>query len=211
MLINDPELSSTNCFPLSNAGCGHCQRFAPVFKEFGKLIANWNPVVQVLALNCVDEQNEEVCRNYSVTSYPTVRLFWTNVNDQEDHGEHIDDLQHSAEFLRDRTIEFTLRNLRNRTKSAPTGWPNLNKIPVADQPELKRLASGRLQVSTGSVPVVAIAEKNDSFVGQQVSTRVFSWVSSWVPVSNFVTLQAEPHTDFTARSYSIWLSIEPLE
>ena len=154
-------------------GCGHCRRYAPYFKEFGKLVANWSPVVQVLALNCVDEQNEEVCRNYSVTSFPTVRLFWTNVSSQANVGEHVDDLQHSAEFLRDRTIEFMLRNLKNQTKSAPKSWPNLTKIKVTGQSDLQQqLAKTRLNAAADSVPVVAIAEKNDSLVGQQVSKRL---------------------------------------
>ena len=30
------------------------------------MVVNWNSVLQVLALNCVDESNEEICRNYSV-------------------------------------------------------------------------------------------------------------------------------------------------
>lgn len=132
-------------------------------------MANWNPVVQVLALNCVDEQNEEVCRNYSVISYPTVRLFWTNVNSQADIGEPVTDLQHSAEFLRDRTIDFILRNLKNATKSAPSSWPKLDKIKVTGRSELQQqLAKTKLTAAPGSVPVVAIAEKNDSLVGQQV-------------------------------------------
>lgn len=133
-------------------------------------MASWSPVVQVLALNCVDEQNEEVCRNYSVTSYPTVRLFWTNVNNQEDIGEHIYDLEHSADFLRQRTVQFILRSLQNSTKKVPANWPNLNKIKVADLPKLRQqLVATRLNSPTSRVPVVAIAEKNDSYVGQQVS------------------------------------------
>lgn len=127
-------------------------------------------MVQILVLDCILEENEEVCRNYSVISYPTVRLFWTNVNDQEDHGEHIENLQHNAEFLKERVLEFTMRNLKNTTKHVPASWPNLNKIKVATRPELQQVvAASRLNSPTDSVPLVAIAEKNDSFVGQQVS------------------------------------------
>lgn len=131
------------------------------------MVANWNPIVQVAAINCVDESNEEVCRNYTVVAYPTVRLFWTNVNSQEDTGEHVENLQHSPEFLRDYTIEFLLKNLR--TKSAPKNWPNLNKIELNNQKELKdELERTNLNSESNKVPVVALAEKNDSYVGQQV-------------------------------------------
>ena len=127
-------------------------------------------MVQVLVLDCIDEQNEEVCRNYSVVSYPTVRLCWTKVNDQEDHGEHVQDLQHNAEFVKERTLEFIMRNLKNSTKHVPANWPNLNKIKVDNPPRLREvLTASRLNSPNNSVPVVAIAEKNDSFVGQQVS------------------------------------------
>ena len=151
---------------------GHCRRFAPHYKEFGKMVANWKSVVQVLALNCVEKQNEEVCRNYSVVAYPTVRLFWINVNTQEEMGETIENVPRSADFLRNATIEFILKNLK--TKQAPTNWPNLNKIKLADQGELKKLLnSDQLRLDNFSKPVIAIAEKNNSLVGQQVCAIFF--------------------------------------
>lgn len=132
-------------------------------KEFGKLINNWDPVVQVAAINCVEETNEEICRNYSIEAYPTVRLFWTNVNDQSDHGEHVKDLAFSAEFLRDAVIKFTLNNLK--TKQAPVNWPVLNKQTISNQKEM----NNNNQLTIANQPSVGIVEKNDSFVGQQVN------------------------------------------
>jgi len=155
-------------FQFYNSWCGHCRRYAPFFKEFGKLISNWSPVVQVAAINCVDESNEEICRNYSVTAYPTIRLFWTNVSSQNDTGKHVDNLEFSAEFLRDRTVEFIMENLK--TKSPPASWPMLNKIKLNDSQQLKKQLSSTKPISTmdSNVQIVAMAEKNDSYVGQQI-------------------------------------------
>jgi len=117
----------------------------------------------------VEESNEEICRNYSVVAYPTVRLFWTNVNSQEDTGEHVENLEFAADFLQDTTIKFILKNLKNKT--TPADWPNLNKLKSNDQEELKNhLAKSKLMATnaTERLPVVAIAEKNDSYVGQQI-------------------------------------------
>lgn len=131
------------------------------------MVANWNQVVQVLALNCVDESNEEICRNYSVTAYPTIRLFWTQVNSQDDIGKHVENLQQPPEFARDATINFLMENLK--TKSAPSSWPNLNKINLNNQQDLElQLKNTKLSSEQNKVQVVGIAEKPDSFVGQQV-------------------------------------------
>lgn len=132
------------------------------------MIVNWNSVVQVLALNCVDESNEEICRNYSVMAYPTVRLFWTNVTSQDDTGEHIYNLQQTPEFLRDELVNFIVKNLK--INLAPKSWPNLNKLNVSNQQDLKQhLDRTNLAVESNKIPIVGLVEKNDSFVGQKVS------------------------------------------
>lgn len=138
------------------------------------MVANWHKVVQVLALNCVDEANEEVCRNYSVVAYPTVRMFWTQVKSQDDTGEHIENLQQTPEFARDYAINFILKNLQ--TKSAPVDWPNLNKLNVSNQNHLNQHLERTGLNSAAKVPVVAIAERNDSLVGQQVNIFFYFFV-----------------------------------
>lgn len=54
--------------------CGHCKRFASTYKSLAESVKNWHSVVKVAALNCADELNKDVCRQFGVTGYPTIRI-----------------------------------------------------------------------------------------------------------------------------------------
>ncbi|XP_014671812.1 PREDICTED: sulfhydryl oxidase 1-like [Priapulus caudatus] len=56
--------------------CGHCQRFAPVWRQVGREIssAGWQDVVNIAAVNCAEESNSQgICREYSIDSIPSVK------------------------------------------------------------------------------------------------------------------------------------------
>ncbi|XP_050519822.1 sulfhydryl oxidase 2-like [Daktulosphaira vitifoliae] len=58
-----------------NAYCGHCIRFASTWKEFGLEVSDWSSYVQIGAIDCSDSKNSQICRDYEVMAYPTVRYF----------------------------------------------------------------------------------------------------------------------------------------
>ncbi|XP_050427195.1 sulfhydryl oxidase 2 [Adelges cooleyi] len=58
-----------------NAYCGHCIRFASTWKEFGLEIKDWKNYVQIGAIDCSNADNSQICRDYEVMYYPTVRYF----------------------------------------------------------------------------------------------------------------------------------------
>lgn len=68
-----------------NSYCGHCQQFAPRFKEFARSIHKWNPLVEISVLNCADDENTDACQTYDIRAYPTLRLFW-HQSRKIDHG-----------------------------------------------------------------------------------------------------------------------------
>lgn len=60
-----------------NTYCGHCQAFAPLFKQFlQSTIHRWSNVVDFAVLDCANEVNADACRHYNIELYPTLRTFW---------------------------------------------------------------------------------------------------------------------------------------
>ena len=55
--------------------CGHCQNFAPTWEELAKDLKGWQPRVYVAALDCGNESNTDVCREQSITGFPTIKWF----------------------------------------------------------------------------------------------------------------------------------------
>ena len=55
--------------------CGACQRYAPHWKELAKETKAWhNKVIRVAAIDCGDEDNEVLCRDFNIDFYPTLKL-----------------------------------------------------------------------------------------------------------------------------------------
>lgn len=58
-----------------NSWCGFCQRFAPSWKALGTDVRNWKDVVGIGAIDCSDEDNSPICREFEIMGYPTLRYF----------------------------------------------------------------------------------------------------------------------------------------
>ncbi|XP_038204969.1 sulfhydryl oxidase 1 isoform X2 [Arvicola amphibius] len=55
--------------------CGHCIAFAPTWRELANDVRDWRPALNLAALDCAAETNNDVCRDFSITGFPTVRFF----------------------------------------------------------------------------------------------------------------------------------------
>ncbi|KAM9111048.1 LOW QUALITY PROTEIN: sulfhydryl oxidase 1 [Megaptera novaeangliae] len=55
--------------------CGHCIAFAPTWKALAKDVKDWRPALNLAALDCAQETNTAVCRDFNITGFPTVRFF----------------------------------------------------------------------------------------------------------------------------------------
>uniref|UniRef100_K9IML5 Sulfhydryl oxidase n=1 Tax=Desmodus rotundus TaxID=9430 RepID=K9IML5_DESRO len=55
--------------------CGHCIAFAPTWKALANDVKDWRPVLHLAALDCADETNSAVCRDFNIPGFPTVRFF----------------------------------------------------------------------------------------------------------------------------------------
>lgn len=109
-----------------NAFCGFCQRFAPHWKRFATDVRRWRGIVQVAAVDCANDANSVLCREYEVMSYPSVRYFGPHFSDPKNYGTPMKHSDNGPE-MRQRLAAL----LRNST--APDGgavppaqhWPAL--------------------------------------------------------------------------------------
>ncbi|EHB02128.1 Sulfhydryl oxidase 1 [Heterocephalus glaber] len=55
--------------------CGHCIAFAPTWKALANDVKDWRPALNLAALDCADETNSKVCRDFNIPGFPSVRFF----------------------------------------------------------------------------------------------------------------------------------------
>ncbi|KAM6217281.1 sulfhydryl oxidase 1 [Rhynchocyon petersi] len=55
--------------------CGHCIAFAPTWKALANDVKDWRPALNLAALDCADETNNAVCRDFNILGFPTVLFF----------------------------------------------------------------------------------------------------------------------------------------
>lgn len=97
--------------------CGACQRFASHWKELALKTKPWHSrVINIAAINCADQKNDNLCREFNVEYYPTLRLFPPNADFH--NSEHDSKLISNRDNLETKIIEFL-----DQIKSAPAGWP----------------------------------------------------------------------------------------
>lgn len=105
-----------------NAFCGFCKRYAPTWKEFAADVFRWQGVVQVAAVDCSVDENNDLCRTFEVMAYPTVRYFAPHYADLPKHF-GVNTEGHDLKSLRKQLVEF----VRNET-NPPSHWPNLEAV-----------------------------------------------------------------------------------
>lgn len=61
-----------------NSWCGFCQRFAPSWKALATDIKGWKSSIAVGAIDCSDDDNSDICRDFEIMGYPILRYFHEN-------------------------------------------------------------------------------------------------------------------------------------
>ncbi|XP_022185343.2 sulfhydryl oxidase 1 [Nilaparvata lugens] len=79
-----------------NSWCGHCHRFAPIYKSFAVETYDWREVVGIGAVDCANDKNNQLCRDYEIMAYPSLKIFPvhspdTFLGDDWQKG-HVDDM-----------------------------------------------------------------------------------------------------------------------
>lgn len=115
-VYNRPYASNVEFY---NSFCGFCRNFAPIYKEFAKSVSGWRDTIQIAAIDCADDGNNDICREMEIMQYPTLRYFppfYRNETNNFGIG-----IQHS--FMQ--VGEPHLYQLMANTTNIPNNWPAL--------------------------------------------------------------------------------------
>ncbi|KAH8346577.1 hypothetical protein KR084_005325, partial [Drosophila pseudotakahashii] len=74
--LTDPALGKLVQF--MNIFCGHCRRFAPTFKKMSLELQKWKRVLEIYTVDCAQEVNVKICRDFDIKSTPTLRFYASN-------------------------------------------------------------------------------------------------------------------------------------
>ncbi|XP_022620482.1 sulfhydryl oxidase 2 isoform X2 [Seriola dumerili] len=55
--------------------CGHCIQYSSTWKTLAQDVKDWQQVISVAVLDCAQEENFDVCKEYSIRFYPTFKYF----------------------------------------------------------------------------------------------------------------------------------------
>lgn len=113
-----------------NSYCGFCRRYAPAWKTFATEVADWSETVRVGAIDCATEENGDICREFEIMGYPTLRYFSPEYEDgDKKFGTDFERLE--GDELRHRLIKV-LTEETNKTDK----WPKLEPIKDSELAEL---------------------------------------------------------------------------
>lgn len=122
-IVFDQEYASIVEF--YNAYCGFCKRFAPKYKEFAADVYAWQGVAQVAAIDCASDENHDLCREFEVMGYPSLRYFKPHFKEEPNSFGLLADGE-DKDGLRTNLLE----HIKNET-NVPAHWPNLQ--PLQDE------------------------------------------------------------------------------
>lgn len=101
--------------------CGACQRYSQHWKEIAKDTKPWHSkVIRVAAINCGDSFNDELCREFNIEYYPTLRLFPAQASfDKPDHDSKLIKTDKNEGL-----IQQMISHVEQHSKK-PEQWPDL--------------------------------------------------------------------------------------
>jgi len=140
--------------------CGHCIRFAPIFKELGTNVEGWKSMIRLAAIDCAQDENVATCRDFEVMGYPSLKFFPPKSSKSESGqlretmSKEIPIMMHDmAKYIETVSTNTSLANFWNENR-----WPNFE------------LLQGSLQTmwandSSSPKRAILIAEENESILG----------------------------------------------
>lgn len=103
-----------------NSWCGFCQRYAPTWKAFATDIYPWRDIVVIAAIDCADDDNNPICREYEIMHYPMLKYFSVNA-----HPPSLGIAIEKAETVD--TLRYNLldRLEKEQQEGRGSSWPNI--------------------------------------------------------------------------------------
>lgn len=149
--------SKVSLIEFYHSWCGHCIRFAPNWKAFAKDINKWSPVVGVGVVDCSEDKNTQLCREYNVRAYPSL-LFLQPGFSLKAH-QSIDLRFTTQSNMRKQLIELLIKEEKLNRHS---NWPNLRLFKPSHYDDLMQ------SIDKNKVNLL-IVQESDSVLGAEVN------------------------------------------
>lgn len=142
--------------------CGDCRRLSQKWKKFGSEITQWTDLVKVGAISCSDPENTQICMDFNISVYPSVKYFPEYYQMRNDN---LGTTLISGEQLN--VNEIKTRVIRRITSEISEGrgqmFPNLRSYQHRD---LTKLFDG---VTQNVKYVFLVVEGQDGYLGAEVA------------------------------------------
>ncbi|GAB1285565.1 Sulfhydryl oxidase 1 [Apodemus speciosus] len=142
--------------------CGHCIAFAPTWKELANDVKDWRPALNLAVLDCAEETNSAVCREFNIAGFPSVRFF--KAFTKNGSGTALPGAGANVQTLRTRLIDA----LESHRDTWPPACPPLQPAKLKD-------INGFFTRSKAEY-LALIFEREDSYLGREcllVESRPF--------------------------------------
>ncbi|CAK6981552.1 LOW QUALITY PROTEIN: sulfhydryl oxidase 2 [Scomber scombrus] len=136
--------------------CGHCIQYSSTWKALAQDVKDWQQALSVAVLDCAQEENFDVCKEFSIKFYPTFKYFRAHSPETE-RGTIYRGADREIQSVRQLMVNI----LQNHTKLE---WPN-------HCPPLQPYSSVQILPLLGQRSdhyTAVIIEEPESYVGREV-------------------------------------------
>ncbi|XP_045784639.1 sulfhydryl oxidase 1 isoform X2 [Maniola jurtina] len=143
-----------------NSYCGHCRAFAPKFKSLAAELEPWKNIVKLAVIDCSIEENNEICRQFEVMAYPSLRYLHENyVKSNANVGDKFRSTD-SAEKLK---IQLINKMQNEQTMGRLSFAPPLNIVSYV------KLTDTLSKIPKDVIYTFLIFENDNSTIGSELS------------------------------------------
>uniref|UniRef100_A0A8C8RDS6 Sulfhydryl oxidase n=1 Tax=Pelusios castaneus TaxID=367368 RepID=A0A8C8RDS6_9SAUR len=142
--------------------CGHCVHFAPTWRALAADVQEWRPAVNLGVLDCAEMANQKACGKFGITGFPTLKFFKAFSKNPDD-GMKVFHPGNSVESLR----QSIVIHLEMHKETWPPACPPLEPASMEE-------IQGFFQANNVTY-LALIFEKNDSFVGREVTLDMLQY------------------------------------
>ncbi|XP_054629742.1 sulfhydryl oxidase 2 [Dunckerocampus dactyliophorus] len=135
--------------------CGHCIQFSGTWKALAQDVKDWRQVINMAVLDCAQEDNYDVCKDYNVKFYPTFKYFHAHCP-PTDKGTTYRGADRGVQPVRQLMVDILQNHTRAPEPRPPLEpWSSAQIFPLLGQ-------------RTGDFTAL-IVEEAESYVGREVT------------------------------------------
>lgn len=165
-----------------NSYCGHCQMFAPIYKDLASRIANWSSVVRVAGVDCSKDENVVTCSDNKIAGYPTIYLYPPNPRRDKAEDDPVNlrslGIEWTVDDIEEALIDY-LGNMTNSHRVHPPVIEAMQPVSVSNLRDFKRLytVDSKHDEATnehhGQQDLMFVIESEKSYLGRKLIVEYY--------------------------------------